>query len=162
MRTTVLLIVVAAVLTLASLSTAKDDPFVGTWKLKKGHHSDGGVLLGSYTGTYIAVEGGQRMSSDSIDADGEITHTEYTARYDGKEYPVSVKVDGKEPPGIDITVALNRIDARTIEVIFKHSGKPFMQGRAVISEDGRTMTRIYKETNETGEEFTITSVLEKQ
>ena len=62
--------------------------------------------------TIEAVGAGHKMKVDQVAADGRITHWEYTANYDGKDYTLTGH------PNND-TVALTRINPRTIQSIFK-------------------------------------------
>ena len=51
---------------------------------------------------------GEKATTEGVNAAGTATKTEYTAQYDGKDYPIT----GSQTAD---TVALKRIDARTIE-----------------------------------------------
>ena len=57
----------------------------------------------------------------------------YTAKFDGKDYPV------KGGPGIT-SVALKKIDANTIEETDKLNGQVIFISRMTVSPDGQTMT----------------------
>lgn len=57
----------------------------------------------------------------------------YTAKFDGKEYPV------KGDPGIT-SVALKKIDANTIEETDRLNGQVIFISRMTVSPDGQTMT----------------------
>ena len=56
--------------------------------------------------------GGIKRTGESIDADGNKTSFEYTAKYDGKDYPVS---------GSDLydPIALKRLNDHTVESTLK-------------------------------------------
>ena len=92
---------------------------------------------------------------DSLDAEGKPFHTEFTAKYDGKDYPIT------GDPDVD-TVALKRIDANTWAEVLKKSGKEISRGQNAISKDGKTMTRTYTDKNAKGEKVTNTIVYERQ
>jgi hypothetical protein len=57
--------------------------------------------------TFAAAGNGIKVTTKGIDAAGKPTATEYTAEYDGKDYPVTGS------PDYD-TVALKRLDAATV------------------------------------------------
>jgi hypothetical protein len=76
------------------------------------------------------------LNSDGIDAAGKPTHVEYTAKFDGKDYPVT------GAPNTD-TVALMRVDANTIQSTLKKAGEVVMTVKTVISTDGKTRTSTF-------------------
>ena len=94
------------------------------------------------------------MIVDQIAADGRTTHWEYTANYDGKDYPITGSNND--------TVALTRIDARTIQSVFKKAGKVTSSQVAVVSVDGKTLTRTTKGLNAAGESVERATVFHKQ
>src|SRR5258708_11917423 len=93
------------------------DPTVGTWKLNtaKSKYSPGPAPK-SATITYEETADRIKRMGESVDADGNKTSFEYTAKYDGKDYPVT----GSET--FDM-IALKRINDRTTEATLKKSGK---------------------------------------
>jgi hypothetical protein len=91
----------------------------GGWRDEKvGTISDNGLTF-----TYTAIADGLSMS----DQTGE----SYTAKFDGKDYPV------KGDPGVDM-VSLKRIDANTFEETFKKNGKVVSVSHTAIAADGKT------------------------
>jgi hypothetical protein len=91
----------------------------GGWRDEKvGAISDNGLTF-----TYKAVPDGLSMS----DQTGE----SYTAKFDGKDYPV------KGDPGSDM-VSLKRIDANTFEETFKKNGKVVSVNHFAFAADGKT------------------------
>ncbi|MDQ6705604.1 MAG: hypothetical protein M3Z85_06535, partial [Acidobacteriota bacterium] len=66
------------------------DPAVGSWKLNvaKSKYSPGPAPK-SATITYEETADGIKRTAESIDAEGKKTSFEYTAKFDGKDYPVS-------------------------------------------------------------------------
>jgi hypothetical protein len=93
------------------------DPVVGTWKLNaaKSKYTPGPTPK-SGTITYEETADGIKRTGESVDADGKTSSFTYTAKYDGKGYPVS---------GTDLydTIAAKRIDEHTTEATLKKSGK---------------------------------------
>ena len=67
------------------------DAWIGTWTLNLAQSSSDPANLApkSQTMTREAVEGGMKLVTDGVDAQGKATHTEYTAKYDKKDYPWS-------------------------------------------------------------------------
>lgn len=133
------------------------DPIVGTWKLNPARSkTSAGPAPRSGTITYEETAGGIKRTGQIVDADGNITAAfEYTARYDGKDYPVT---------GSDLydTIAVNRIDEHTAEATMKKSGKVAATARRVLSADGKTLTITVDGTNAKGEKVKSLSVYEKE
>ena len=90
-----------------------------------------------------------------MNAEGKTTSFTYTAKYDGKEYPVSGSDDYD-------TIVLKRINDNTTESTLKKSGKVLTTARRVVSKDGKTMTLTISGTNAKGEKVHNTAVYEKQ
>ena len=111
------LLAAATVLVISGPAPAQtQDPAVGTWVLnvaKSKYHS--GPPPKSLTVTFKpSSAGGMNVVSESVDATGGTARTEYTANYDGKDYPL------KGVPIADV-VSLKRIDARSSERADKRS-----------------------------------------
>ena len=100
-------------------------------------------------------DSGTKLVSDGVDSDGKPFHAEFTAKYDGKDYPFKGESD------ID-TVALRRIDANTWSEVLKKDGKEVVSGQNAISKDGKTMTRTVKGKTATGQDINNTIVYDKQ
>ena len=113
------------------------------------------VLPKSDTATIEAVGAGHKITVDQVAADGRITHWEYTANYDGKDYPITGH------PNND-TVALTRINARTLQSVFKKAGRVTATQMAVVSSDGKTLTRTTKGLNAAGEPVDRATVFQRQ
>ncbi len=71
--------------------------------------------------------------TDGVDAEGQPTHTEYTANYDGKDNPITGSA-------IADTVSLKRIDARTTQRTDKRGGKVVQTLTRKMSADVFTVT----------------------
>jgi hypothetical protein len=136
-------------------SEQSSDAIVGTWKLNvaKSTYSPGPAPKGG-TITYSPAGKGIKVVVDVAAATGEKVHWEYTADYDGKDYPVTGN------PNAD-TVSLKRIDARTVDVINKKDGKPTLTNRRVLSADGKTLTVTTTGTNARGQTVKDVQVFEK-
>jgi hypothetical protein len=132
------------------------DPTVGTWKLNtaKSKYSPGPAPK-SATITYEETADGIKRMGESVDADGNKTSFEYTAKYDGKDYPVT----GSDT--IDM-IALKRINDRTTEATLKKSGKVVSTARRVVSKDGKMLTLTITGTNAKGQKIKNIAVYDKQ
>ena len=108
--------------------------FVGTWKLDaaKSKFSPGPALK-DQVATLSAVDGGLKVVADRVDADGKTTHFEWTAKFDGMDYPV--KGDAARD-----AVSVKKIDDYTIDITNKKGGKVLSTIHAVYSKDGKSRT----------------------
>jgi hypothetical protein len=100
-------------------------------------------------------ENGLKYTVDRVTTEGKPFHVEYSAKYDGKDYPVTGS------PEYD-TVNLKRINDSTIESSRKKDGKVVWTLRAVISKDGKTRTLYWKGKNAKGEARTAVFVFDKK
>ena len=135
---------------------AAADQQSGTWKMHpaKSTYSPGPAAK-SITLKIESDGDNINYSSDGIDASGNPTHVEYTAKYDGKDYPVTGS------PNAD-TVALKRVDSNTIQSIMKKDGQVVMTVTSVVSEDGTTRTSTFKGKNAKGQDVNNILVYDKQ
>jgi len=127
---------------LAQAPAAKN--MAGTWKLDtaKSKYSPGPTPK-SQMANLEAVEGGMKVVSDRVEADGKNTHFEWTAKFDGKDYPV------KGDPGRD-AVSVKKIDDYTLDITNKKGGKVTTSIHAVYARDGKSRTETVTGTDGQG------------
>jgi hypothetical protein len=157
MRTLSFTVAVATfAMSIALSAQTKVDPAVGTWKLNvaKSKYSPGPAPK-SQTLKFEAWDGGLKLTTDGVDGEGKPTHSEYAAKFDGKDYPF------KGNPNAD-AIALKRIDDYTIEATWKKGGKATITSRTVISKDGKTRTSTQTGKDAQGRDVNNTVVFEKQ
>ena len=140
----------AATLLLVALAlnvpVAAADQHSGTWKMDPAKSKyDPGPAAKSIT-VKIESEGDNiKLNSDGIDAAGNPTHIAYTAKYDGKDYPIT------GVPNAD-TVAIERTDASTVRSTLKKDGQVVMTVTSVVSKDGKTRTSTFKGKDAKGQD----------
>lgn len=78
----------------------------------------------------------------------------YTARFDGKPYDLQNSRND--------TVQLSRVDAHTVDALYRRDGQVTEKARWVVSPDGRTMTMTDAGTLETGQHLVEKLVFTKQ
>jgi hypothetical protein len=141
---------------IANLSAQASDPRIGTWKLNvaKSKYSPGPAPQ-SLTVNVEPSGQGEKVTTEFVNADGTRTTTEYTAKFDGKDYPLT----GSQ---IADTVSLKRSNARTTVRTDKKGGTVAQTLRRVVSKDGKTMTVTTKGTNAQGQAVNNVAVFEKQ
>jgi hypothetical protein len=132
------------------------DNSLGTWKLNmeksKFTHS---APVKSLTSVREASEGGVKVTTTGERADGTSINASYTARYDGKSYPVT----GAPYDSIAVTqVNPNKFTAEQKDSKTKYSTRV----RMAISKDGKTMTSQVKGTNAEGAAVAYTMMYDKQ
>jgi hypothetical protein len=133
------------------------DRQAGTWKMNLEKSKDASDIPAPKGETVVVEEqeGGLKVVSNGLNAEGKPTHFEYSVKYDGKDYPVTGS------PAVD-TVAARKIDANTIETIRKKNGIVVTTNTSVISKDGKTRTNTFKGKNAKGELRTWIHVFDKQ
>ena len=141
---------------LTRVSAQASDARIGTWKLNvaKSKYSPGPAPQ-SVTMKVEASGQGEKATTEGVNAAGAATKTEYTANYDGKDYPMT----GSQNADM---VSLKRVDARTMERTDKKGDKVVLTSTRVVSEDGKTMTVTTKGTNAQGQAVDNVTVWEKQ
>ena len=134
-----------------------DNPHLGTWKLNaaKSKYNAGNVPKSGTTKIEPAGMG-VKYTVDQTFADGTSSHWEFTANYDGKD----VRINGTSPLGN--TVALTRVDARTVRIVSKQDAKPTVNQTSVVSSDGKSRMVTTKGTSPSGEAVDGTVVYERQ
>lgn len=134
-RRTILGFAAAAIaLSMSNALAQSNDPRMGTWKLnlEKSIYSPGPAPR-SLTINFEPAGKGVRLTTQQVNADGSSISTEYTAKYDGKDYPI------KGSPAAD-TVSLKRIDARTVVRTDRKNGKTVATLRSVLSKNHKIYT----------------------
>jgi hypothetical protein len=90
------------------------------------------------------------------DTAGNMEHMEYAAEFDGKEYPVKVSLGSRT-----YTISFKLINPRTREYVLNMGGMT-IKGRDVLSEDGKSFSRIIEQKDAEGKDASVIQVFEKQ
>ena len=132
------------------------DPALGTWKLNvaKSKYSPGpapksGSLTCEASGDAV------KRTGEQIAADGKKSSLSYTAKMDGKFYPVT---------GTDLydEISIKKIDDHNTEAAMKRGGKAAVSAKRSVSKDGKVMTITITGTNAKGEKINNVIVYDKQ
>jgi len=157
-RTTVFLcaLVAVSVLVVTAVVSAQDNN-VGTWKLNpsKSNYSPGPAPKSQTLKIEAWGDDGVTYAADGVGADGKPTHTEFQAKYDGKDYSF------KGNPDADM-LSYKRIDANTLDVTTTLKGKNTTAVKVVVSADGKTRTVTQTGTNAQGQALKVSSVYDRQ
>jgi hypothetical protein len=128
--------VVLGMFVLSTAVLAADNPFVGTWKLNLARSKfQPGPPVTSRTVTIERAGDGVKWAIEQVDANGILRTVVEMPKFDGRDYPRT----GSPMPDAD-TIALKRINARTLEETLKKAGKVVATYRQVVSKDGKTRT----------------------
>jgi hypothetical protein len=132
-----------------------DDLNLGTWKLNELKSKIPPGVTKNITVVYETVGDSIKVTTDGTDKDGQPLHTEWTGRFDGKDYPLT------GDPTAD-SRSYTKIDAHRTAIANKKNGTAVITGRIVISADGRSRTLNLTGTASTGKKISSTSVFDKQ
>jgi hypothetical protein len=151
-RTTVLTMLLCSVGVAVCLADAS---MMGTWKLNEAQSKFGPGATKNSTVIYEAADDSVRVTVEGTDSKGQATHSEWTGKFDGKDYPVT-----GEPTAA--TRSYRKINDRTLTFMEKSDGKVTLTGRIVISADSKSRTVTTTATDAKGMKVTSTAVYDKQ
>src|SRR5438045_2239061 len=88
-RVAILILTLALLSGTVALIGQSSDAWMGTWKLNVAKSKyDPGPAPKSNVIKHEPWEGGLKATADTVDAQGRAGHTEWTGKYDGKNYPI--------------------------------------------------------------------------
>jgi histidinol dehydrogenase len=138
-------IVLSFVLLLATAGLLQAaDQFTGTWTLNvaKSKYSPG-MPPQAQTTKLETLKDGIREIVDRVNADGSRTHWDFTAKFDGKDYPIT------GDPDRDMA-SVKKVDDYTLEVVNKKAGKVTTSMKLVVAKDGKSRTNTVTGKNAAG------------
>ena len=145
---------VALCLAGAALSLAQS-PNMGTWKLNEAKSKIPAGAPKNTTVVYEAAGDSVKVTTDGTGRDGQPAHTEWTGKFDGKDYPLTGDSSADSR-------SYKKINDHTLELANKKSGKVVATGRVVVSPDGKTRTLHLSTTDSAGKKIASTGVYDKQ
>jgi len=132
-----------------------DDPQMGTWKLSEAKSKIGAGSPKLTTVVYEAAGDSVKVTVDGTDGDGKPLHSEWTGKYDGKDYPVTGDASTD-------TRSYKKVNDHTLAFTNKKGDKVTISGHGVVSADGKTRTVTITGTDSKGKKYTSTAVYDKQ
>jgi hypothetical protein len=131
------------------------DVFLGTWKLNeaKSKIAPGAPKLTKVV--YDAVGDSVKVTTDGTDAEGNPTHSEWTGKFDGKDYAVT------GDPNTDAR-SYKKVNIHTLFLTNKKDDKVTTTASIVVSADGKTRTATLNGTDSKGKKFISVAVYDKQ
>lgn len=139
---------------LFALAAFAADPNVGTWKLNEGKSKIPAGASKNLTVVYTAAGDEYKGVIDGVDGSGKPVHSEWTGKFDGKDYPVT------GDPAVD-SRGIQKVDDRHYKVHNTKGGKITTSGTVVFSNDGKTRTLTTESTGAAGKKQSATFVYEK-
>src|SRR5437868_7284060 len=127
----------------------------GTWKLNEAKSKMAAGELKNNTVVYEAAGDSIKVTIDGTAPDGTPTHSEWTGKFDGKDYPSTGN------PNED-TRSVKQVDARTLNVTSKKGGKVVLTAHVVVAPDGKSRTVTGNATDPQGKKYRRTAVYDKQ
>ena len=129
--------------------------FMGTWKLNEAKSKLAPGTPKNNSVVYEAAGDSVKVTIDGTDGAGNPTHSEWTGKFDGKDYPVTGDPNS---------------DSRSVEARSKHKlgftvkkgEKVTTTGTIILSVDGKSRTVISGGTDAQGKKFKSTAVYDKQ
>jgi hypothetical protein len=140
---------------LATAGCLAADPQMGTWKLNESKSKITPGTLKNTQVVYSSMFGQVKIKADGINANGKPSHTEWSGKFDGKDYPVT------GDPNSD-TRSYTKINDRTLTTTNKKNGKVRVTAQIVISADGKSRTITVTGTTPKGKKFKNVAVYDKQ
>jgi hypothetical protein len=154
MKARLLLLTAALCLAGTTLSFAQS-PQMGTWKLDEAKSKIPAGMVKNSTVIYASEGDKVKVTTDGTGGDGKPMHTEWTGKFDGKEYPLA------GDPTAD-SRSYKMIDEHTLELTSKKGGKAINSGKVVVSVDGKKRTLHMAGTDSSGKKVSGVSMYDKQ
>ena len=148
---------IALTISLVFVSVAlgfQDNLNVGTWKLNEAK-SKFASKTRNHTVIYEAAGDQIKVTVDGVDENGAAVHSEWTGKFDGKDYPVTGDATSDAR-------SYQTIDKNTLALTVKKGGKTTLTGRIVVAPDGKTRTVTTTSTDAQGKKVTNVAVYDKQ
>jgi ribosomal protein L21E len=127
----------------------------GSWKLNEAKSK---FSPGSPKSTMVVYEpagDSVKVTIDGTGMDGKPSHTEWTGKFDGKDYPVT-------GDSHQTTRSYTKVNANTMKVKVKSGEKVVLSGSIVVAADGMTRTVTASGTSADGKKYNYTAVYDKQ
>jgi len=131
-----------------------DNANMGTWKLNEAKSKLGGGPKNTMV-AYTADGDNVKVSIDGVDAQGKPTHTEWTGKFDGKDYPVTGDASSDSR-------SYKAVDDHNLSFAAKKDGKVTLAGKISVSKDGKTRTVTADGTDASGKKVHSVGVYDKQ
>jgi len=145
----------ALALCCAGAASLAQSPQMGTWKLNEAKSKVPAGYMKNTTVVYEMAGDNVKVTTEGTDATGKPMHTEWTGKFDGKDYPLT------GDPTAD-SRSYMQANERTLSLENKKGGKVVTHGRIVVSADGKSRTLNVTGPDASGKTVSSTAVYDKQ
>jgi hypothetical protein len=131
------------------------NPFMGTWTLNEAKSK---LAPGAPKNNKVVYETEGihfKVTTDGIDGAGTSTHSEWTGKFDGKDYPV--KGDSNQD-----SRSYKRKGIHELDLLVKKGTQVTTTGRIVVSDGGKSRTVTSHGTDAQGKKYASTAVYDQQ
>jgi len=135
--------------------TLAQSPQMGTWKLNEAKSKIPAGFQKNTTVIYAMDGDNIKVTTDGTDASGQPLHTEWTGKFDGKDYPLTGDSSADSR-------AYVKVDDHTLALTNKKDGKVVVSGRITVSADGKSRTLKSTSTDAAGKKLSNTAVYDKE
>jgi hypothetical protein len=148
------LLTLVAVLFVVTMGFA-ENPHLGTWKLNEAKSKIHPGAAKNLMVSYEAMGDNIKCTLDGVDSKGNPTHSEWTGKFDGKEYPVT------GDPTSDMR-SYKMTGTRSMVATATKDGKVTLTADIAISADGKTRSLTSHTTDSAGKKVTSMGFYDKQ
>ena len=128
---------------------------MGTWKLNEAKSKIAAGVPKNNTVVYEAAGDSIKVTIDGNAPDGTATHSEWTGKFDGKDYPSTGNLN-------EDMRSVKQIDDHTLHVTSKKGGKVVLTAHVVVAADGKSRTVTTNGTDAQGKKYKSIAVYDKQ
>jgi hypothetical protein len=132
-----------------------ENPNMGTWKLNEAKSKIPAGMMKNTMVVYSADGDNIKVVTDGTDGKGNPMHTEWTGKFDGKDYPLS------GDPTAD-SRSYKKLNERILTLANMKDGNVTTSGRIVVSADGKTRKLTVSAKDSAGKQITSTAIYDKQ
>jgi len=132
-----------------------ENPNLGTWKLDEAKSKIPAGAPKNLTVVYVAAGDSVKCTIDGVDGKGNPTHTEWTGKFDGKDYPVT-------GDATQDTRSIKQVKQNNYDINVKKGGNVIATGKIVLSADGKSRTLTTHGKDASGKEIEVVAYYEKQ
>jgi hypothetical protein len=131
------------------------DANVGTWKLNEAKSKIAAGASKNTSVVYTAEGDSYKCVTDGVDGKGKPTHSEWTGKFDGKDYPVSGDSNAD-------TRSIKKEHDGHYKIDNKKAGKTVLSGTVTLSDGDKTRTLKTEGKSADGKKLESTAVYERQ
>jgi hypothetical protein len=128
---------------------------MGTWKLNEAKSKFTAGTAHNNTVVYEAAGDSVKVTVDGIDNEGKPAHSEWTGKFDGKDYAVT------GDPNSDMR-SYSSVDTHTMALTVKKDSKETLTGRIVVATNGKSRTVTTSTTDAKGNKISSVAAYDKQ